>query len=90
MAKVNVLIKVKSIKEVKERPYRGIYTKVGKTIIREFNNNNHKHAEIDVEYKKPRELLSLYNAIKSLIRRQKLNLKVSIDQKKGKLFLMKV
>ena len=87
---MKVLIKVKGMKEIKERPYRGIYTKVGKTIIREFQKKNHKHAEVNIEYDKPRELLSLYNAIKSLIRRQKLKLKVSIDQKKGKLFLAKV
>ena len=78
------------MKEIEERPYRGIYTKTGKTIIQQFQKNNHKNAEIEVEYNKPRELLSLYNAIKSLIRRQKLKLKVSIDQKRGKLFLMKV
>ena len=90
MAKVSILVKIKSMKEIKERPYRGIYTKVGRTIITEFQKNNHKHAEVNIEYNKPRELLSLYNAIKSLIRRKKLNLKVSIDQKEGKLFLMKV
>ena len=81
----------KGLKPVEDFPSRGMYTKIGKTIIAEFQKSDHSKAEVNIEYKNTRQLLSLYNAIKSLIRRSNPSLKltVSIDRKEGKLYLAK-
>ena len=85
------MIKYKGLKPVEDFPARGIYTKIGKTILAEFQNSKQTKAEIEIEYNKLRQLLSLYNAIKSLIRRSNppLKLTVHIDRKEGKLYLAK-
>lgn len=86
------MIKYKGLKPVQDAPLRGLYTKIGRTIIEEFQNSKQTKAEINIEYNKPKELLTLYNAIKSLIRRSnpKLDITVSIDRTKGKLYLFKL
>lgn len=86
------MIRVKSIKGVKERPYRGCYTKLGRYIIEEFQKGKHKHAEVELEFDRERELYSLYQAMKSLIRRTnpKLNINVSVNKRERKLYLTKL
>jgi len=84
------MVRFKGLKEVENIPQKGIYTKIGKTIIEQFQRSKQEKAEVEIEYEKPRELLSLYNAIKSLIRRGEANnIIVSIDRKEGKLYLAK-
>ena len=86
------MLKVKSIKGIKERPYRGYYTKTGRYIIERFQKGKHDHAEVELEYDRERELYSLYQAIKSLIRRAnpKLNIDVSVNKRERKLYLTKL
>ena len=86
------MIRVKSIRPVKERPYRGHYTKVGRIIIDEFLRDKYDHAEVELEFDRVRELYSLYQAMKSLIRRSnpKLNIDVSVNKRKRTLYLTKL
>lgn len=86
------LIKVKSIKPVKEKPRRGHYTKVGRIIINEFLKDKYEHAEVELQFDRPRELYSLYQAMKSLIRRSnpKLMIDVSVNKRERKLYLTKL
>jgi hypothetical protein len=62
----------------KEIPKRGKYTKIGQQAINEFQNKNIKTAKLDITYTNEQELKALYNALKSLIRRRKLSVKVSM------------
>ena len=82
---------MKSIKGVKARPYRGYYRKIAHYIIDEFQKGKHKHAEVELEYDRERELYSLYQAIKSLIKRSnpQLNIKCSVNKRERKLHLRK-
>lgn len=86
------MIRVKSIKPVKEKPHRGYYTKIGRIILKEFKKGKHEHAEVELEFERTRELYSLYQAIKSLIRRANptCNIDVSVNKKEGKLYLTKL
>lgn len=72
------MVKVKSIKEIDMMPYKGYYSKIARTIIEQFFNDNHEKAEIELEGKKS-EIQSVYNAMYSLIRRNKMKLKISIN-----------
>lgn len=82
-------MKVKSIKPVDRVPTRGIYTKTAKTIITEFLKTNHPKAEVNVEEEEQGEILRLYNAMKSYLRRGKLNIECSVDVRQKKLYLSK-
>lgn len=88
------MIRVKSIKPLREGHYpaRGQYTKVGRYIIDEFLKDKYDHAEVDLEFDRPRELYSLYQAMKSLIRRSnpKLKIDVSVNKREKKLYLTKL
>ena len=87
------MIKVKSIKGIEERPIRGQYTKTGRYIIEEFlKDKRYEHAEVELEFDRERELYSLYQAIKTLIRRSKpkLNINVSVSKRERKLYLTKL
>lgn len=81
------------MRPAKEVPIKGIYTKIAKTIINEFLKQNPKpQAKAIVEItkiEKDRQFVSLYNAMKSLIRRKKLKLRVSMNMKEKKLYLAK-
>ena len=82
-------MKVKSIKPVDRVPTRGIYTKTAKTIITEFQKTNHPKAEVNIEEEEKGEILRLYNAMKSYLRREKLKIECSVDVRKKKLYLSK-
>lgn len=86
------MIRVKAIRPVKEKPRRGHYTKVGRIILKEFKEGKHDHAEVELEFERVRELYSLYQAMKSLIRRHNptCNIDVSVNKKEGKLYLTKI
>jgi len=66
----------------KEIPTRGKYTKIGLQAINDFQNKNLKTAKIDIFYTSEQELKALYNALKSLIRRRKIPVKVSMHKDK--------
>jgi hypothetical protein len=66
----------------KEIPKRGKYAKIGIQAISEFQNKNAKTAKLDITYTNQQELKALYNALKSLIRRRKLPIKVSMHKDK--------
>ena len=80
------------MKPVKEKPLRGHYTKVGRIILKEFKEAKYDHAEVELEFERTRELYSLYQAMKSLIRRLNptCNVDVSVNKKEGKLYLTKL
>lgn len=78
------------MRPAKNVPIRGIYTKLAWQILTEFQKENHKKAEVEVtKTENNRQFLSLYNAMKSLIRRKKLKIIVSMNMKGKKLYLAK-
>ena len=83
------MLEYKGLKQVEDFPSRGLYTKIAKTIIKEFLKDDKQKAEVELEYENTRQLLSLYNAMKSLIRRNGYKVRPSIDRTKGKLYLAK-
>ena len=83
-------MKVKSINPVDRVPTRGLYTKTAKTIITEFLKTNHQKAEVNVEEEEQGEILNVYNALKSYLRREKLSISCSVNVKAKKLFLSKI
>jgi hypothetical protein len=82
-------MKVKSIKPVDKVPIRGIYTKTAKTIVTEFQKTNHGKAEVNIEEEEKGEILRLYNAMKSYLRRENLKIECSVNVRQKKLYLYK-
>lgn len=74
-------------------PLRGKYTKIGLQAINDFQAKNIQQAKIDISYTNETELKSLYNALKSIVRRKKLPVRVSIykdkDTNKKAIYLTK-
>lgn len=66
----------------KEIPTRGKYTKIALRAITDFQNKNIKTAKLDITYTNEQELKALYNALKSLIRRQKIPIRATIQKDK--------
>lgn len=86
------MLEYKGLKPLKDDVLpRGIYTKIGRTIFEEFQKDVKKHAEIDLKYDKKGQLLSLYQAMKSLIRRKQAEgVQIRIDRTKGKIYIYKL
>lgn len=82
-------MKVKSIKPVDRIPVRGIYTKAAKKIIEEFLASKYMKAEVNVEEEEQGEILNVYNAMKSYLRRSTSKIECSVDVKNKKLYLAK-
>jgi hypothetical protein len=61
---------------------RGKYTKIAIQAISDFQNKNIKTAKLDVTYTSEPELKTLYNALKSLIRRRKIPIKATMQKDK--------
>jgi hypothetical protein len=65
-----------------EIPTRGKYTKIALQAIADFQNKNIKSAKLDITYTSEQELKTLYNALKSLIRRRKIPIKATMQKDK--------
>jgi len=72
----------KGVTESTEIPTRGKYTKIAHQAITDFQNKNTKTAKLDIAYTDEKELKTLYNALKSLIRRKKIPVKVTTQKDK--------
>lgn len=83
-------MKFKGLKPVEHIPERGIYTKTARFIFKNFLESKQEKAEVNIDFERGEDLLSLYNAMKSLVRREKIPLKPTIDQKEGKLYIQKL
>jgi len=85
-------MKYKGLKPINSIPFKGIYTRTAKIIFNEFLNSNLDKAEVDIEFKNLDDMQSLYNSMKSLLRRDKKykgKINCSINKKEGKIFLWK-
>jgi hypothetical protein len=61
---------------------RGKYTKIAQQAINDFQNKNTKTARLDITYTDEKELKALYNALKALVRRKKIPIRVTIQKDK--------
>jgi molybdopterin-guanine dinucleotide biosynthesis protein A len=64
-------------------PLRGKYARIGLQAINDFQAKRLLQAKIDIPYSNETELKSLYNALKSIVRRKKLPIRVSIYKDKS-------
>ena len=72
----------KGLTESTEIPTRGKYTKIARQAITDFQNKNTKTARLNIAYTDERELKTLYNALKSFLRRKKIPVKVTMQKDK--------
>lgn len=72
----------KGLIESQEIYTRGKYTKIAQQAINDFQGKNTKIAKLDVTYTDEKELKALYSALKSLIRRKKIPIKVTTQKDK--------
>ena len=72
----------KGLTETTEIPTRGRYTKIARQAITDFLNKSTKTAKIDIACTDEREVKALYNALKSLIRRREIPVKVTTQKDK--------
>ena len=66
----------------REIPTRGKYTKIGLQAIKDFQNKNIETAKLDIIYTNEQELKTLYSALKSLTRRQKIPVRIVMHKDK--------
>jgi hypothetical protein len=84
-------LKFKGIKPVNKIPKKGIFTKTAKTIFDEFLKTEQKQGVADLDATEE-ELMSLYNAMKSLLRRDvkyKGKIQCSLNKKEKRIYLWK-
>jgi hypothetical protein len=72
----------KGLTESIEIPTRGKYTKIARQAIADFQTKNARTAKLDIAYSDERELKTLYYALKSLVRRKKIAVKVTTQKDK--------
>lgn len=68
--------------ESQEISTRGKYTKIAQQAINDFQSKNTKTAKLDITYTDQKELKALYNALKSIVRRKKILIKVATQKDK--------